>query len=319
MKIQNKPIVAYVPHGIDSRAFFPITETMPEYEKVEKLRLQLFGDKNTEIDFILFFNSRNIRRKMIPDIILAYKIFCDTIGKESGKKCALLLHTTPIDENGTNLLEVIEHVSDPDYTILFTGRMVDVETLNQLYNIADVTVCIGSNEGWGLSCTESLMAGTPVIANVTGGLQDQMRFEDENGKWIDFTAEFPSNHAGKYKKHGIWAIPVFPSNRSIQGSIPTPYIFDDRVAFEDLAVAIKKWYNTKPDFRETAGLLGREWLLSAEANMSTDSLADNMIKCIDATFDNWKPRLPYVLMNTANYKFIPSHNGVLVDFEKLVK
>ncbi len=34
-----------------------------------------------------------------------------------------------------------------------------------------------------------------------------MRFEDEDGSWIDFTADFPSNHNGTIKKHGAWAFP----------------------------------------------------------------------------------------------------------------
>jgi hypothetical protein len=58
------------------------------------------------------------------------------------------------------------------------------------------------------------MTGTPIVNNVTGGLQDGCRFEDENGDWIEFTTDFPSNHDGTYKKHAKWAKPVFPANRS---------------------------------------------------------------------------------------------------------
>jgi len=232
MKFANKPVVAYVPHGIDPNIYYPVDALNhpEEFSKMEQLRKEIFGNKNDSIEFVLFFNSRNIRRKMIPDIILGYKLFLDMIGPEESKKCALLLHTQPIDENGTNLYDVIENLC-PDRNIFFTGRMVDFSTLNLLYNIADVTVCNGSNEGWGLSSTESVMAGTPIINNVTGGLQDQIRFEAENGEVIEFTQEFPSNHTGRYKKHGLCAIPVYPSNRSIQGSVPTPYILDDRTSF----------------------------------------------------------------------------------------
>ena len=87
------------------------------------------------------------------------------------------------------------------------------------------------------------MAGTPIIANVTGGMQDQMRFVDENGKWIEFSNEFPSNHMGRYKEHGKWAKAVFPSNISLVGSVPTPYIHDDRADFREVAEAIEYWYN----------------------------------------------------------------------------
>jgi hypothetical protein len=50
-----------------------------------------------------------------------------------------------------------------------------------------------------------------------------------HGNWIRFDGEFATNHMGRYKLHGSWVKPVFPSNRSLQGSPATPYIFDDRV------------------------------------------------------------------------------------------
>jgi hypothetical protein len=59
-------------------------------------------------------------------------------------------------------------------------------------------------------------------------MQDQMGFEDEDGNWFEPTPEIPSNHTGRYKKHGNWAFPVYPTNRSLQGSPKTPYIWDDR-------------------------------------------------------------------------------------------
>jgi hypothetical protein len=53
--------------------------------------------------------------------------------------------------------------------------------MNLLYNATDGCALISSNEGWGLSLTDAMMCGKPIIATVTGGMQDQMRFEDEDG------------------------------------------------------------------------------------------------------------------------------------------
>jgi glycosyltransferase involved in cell wall biosynthesis len=102
--------------------------------------------------------------------------------------------------------------NEKQYNIVFSTAKNPSNVMNLLYNAADVCALISSNEGWGLSLTEAMMCGKPIIATVTGGMQDQMRFEDEDGNWIKFTEEFGSNHRGKYKKHGIWAYPVFPSN-----------------------------------------------------------------------------------------------------------
>lgn len=270
--------VQYVPHGINENRYFPINDTHPLYNEFRIFQAD-FKTKN-DVDFIVFWNNRNIRRKQPGDLILAYKTFCDTLPKEKAAKCALLMHTQPVDENGTDLFAVKNAIC-PDYKVLFSDHAVDNKIMNFYYNIADVTVNIGSNEGFGLSGAESLMAGTPIINNVTGGLQDHCRFEDESGNWIEFTTEFPSNHNGTYTKCGKWAKPVFPSNRSLQGSIPTPYIFDDRVRFEDVADAISYWYNMTNEDRIICGLAGRDWVTSEESMMSARRMSERFVECIN--------------------------------------
>ena len=71
---------------------------------------------------------------------------------------------------------------EDDTSILFSTSKLSRDQLNYLYNLADVQILLTSNEGWGLSSTEALLSGTPIVNNVTGGLQDQCRFEDENGE-----------------------------------------------------------------------------------------------------------------------------------------
>ena len=85
---------------------------------------------------------------------------------------------------GTDLYAVKEYLFDENYekNIVFSLIKLPRQHLNYLYNIADVQILLTSNEGWGLTITEAVLAGTPIIANVTGGMQDQMRFVDENGK-----------------------------------------------------------------------------------------------------------------------------------------
>jgi len=213
------------------------------------------------------------------------------IGKEKAKKCAFILHTDPKDQNGTDLRAVREAFCDPEYVnVYFSSDKISTAQLNLLYNMSDVTLLLSSNEGWGLSLTESLITGTPIIANVTGGMQDQMRFENEKGEWIDFSADFPSNHRGTYKKCGSWATPVFPSNISVAGSIPTPYIFDDRCSPEDAAAALKKVYNYSKEEREKRGAEGREWVIGKEANMTAENMSNRVIEVLDKGFDNFKPR-----------------------------
>ena len=130
---------------------------------------------------------------------------------------------------------------------------------------------------------------------MTGGLQDGCRFEDENGDWIEFDDNFSSNHVGRYKKCGRWARPVFPTNRSLQGSPQTPYIFDDRADFQDVANAIKYWYDMSADDRLECGLAGREWVLGDESKMSARNMSSAMAVCIDECLRSWKPRQRFSL------------------------
>ena len=296
-KVKGK-ILKYVPHGINEKIFYPITEFMQsQNEALEKKKKEVFGDFNPE--FVVFYNARNIRRKCTSDLIAAYALFCDKIGKEKASKCALLMHTQRADENGTDLNAVVELICDPEYQkVYFSDARINAEDVNLLYNMSDVTALISSNEGWGLSLTESMMAGKMIIANVTGGMQDQMRFEDETGKWIDFDDKFCSNHFGKYKKHGEWALPVFPTNISIVGSIPTPYIYDDRCDFRDVAKAIEECYNLSPEERNRKGMTAREWVLSDESMMSAAHMCDNVVSTINKTIDTFKPKKQFELIKT---------------------
>jgi hypothetical protein len=144
-----------------------------------------------------------------------------------------------------------------------------------------------------------MMCGKPIIATVTGGMQDQMRFEDENGKWINFTPEFGSNHRGKYKKHGKWAFPLFPSNISLIGSVPTPYIYDDRPDPHEVASRIKEIYDIKisnPSYYNEISKASHSWATSDESMMSARLMCKNVIEGIDETFDKWKPRHKFELI-----------------------
>ena len=294
-KINNKSktYIAYFPHGINEKQFYPIREGHQEYHDLQKYKDEKLG----ELDFLLFFNSRNIKRKMPGDIILAYKTFCDTLPKEKSEKCVLLMHTHPSDPNGTDLPALISAVC-PDYRILFSDYRASTQQLNYMYNLASVTINISSNEGFGLSIAESLMAGTPVIVNVTGGLIDQCRFVDENNKMIKYTEKWSSNHDARYTKCGEWAIPIFPSNRALVGSVPTPYIFDDRCRWEDVAIAIKQYYSMTEEEWNRRGNLGRKWVMSNESMMSAKNMCAGFIRNIDTLFKVWEPPKRFNLINT---------------------
>ena len=291
-KAKNK-LFKYIPHGLNHEIYHPINDSDSELIDFKE---KMFGGK--EMDFVLFFNSRNIRRKQIPDTLLAYRYFLDKLPKEKAAKCAFVLHTELVSEHGTDLIAVRELLlNESHHNVFFSTNKLDPKSLNLLYNTADVQILLTSNEGWGLSLTEAILAGTPVIANVTGGMQDQMRFVDENGKWFTPSPEVPSNHTGKYKEHGEWAFPVYPTNRSIQGSPQTPYIWDDRCNPEDAAEQLFKLYNMTRKERKALGLKGREWAISEEAGFTGEIQGKRVIEAIDELFETWTPREKFEFIN----------------------
>jgi len=300
----NQIITGFVPHGLNHNTFKPL----PADDETRKRVYENIKTKHG-VDFVVFWNNRNIRRKQPGDVILAFKTFVDSLPEDQKQRVALLMHTQIVDENGTDLRAIFKTLA-PDCKILFSEQKLSHAELNAMYNVADVVVNIGSNEGWGLSSTEAMLSGTPIINNVTGGLQDQCGFVDENGEWIRFDGEFATNHTGKYKLHGIWAKPVFPSNRSLQGSPQTPYIFDDRCKYEDVADAIRYWYDTPETLREQMGQSGREWAL--QNGLTAEQMGNKMIEMIDYLFaSKLAPRARYTLTKVTPKKY--EKTGIVCD------
>ena len=269
--------IKYVPHGINPETFKPLDKVSDEITQL------VHGDK--KYDFVLFYNNRNIRRKQPSDVIYSFKLFCDKLPKEKADKCLLLMHTAAVDDNGTDLPAVIEALCP--YDVKFTGLKLEQDKLNEIYNLVDCTINIANNEGFGLTTAESLMAGTPIIANVTGGLQDQMGFNFSEDDYIKIGS---LHHKGKSKhlvQEGEWVEAVWPAAINLNGSVPTPYIFDDRVNDDEVADAIMKLYKSGKKKRKEKGLKGREFMIN---NLSNKIMCDKMIEGIEDTLNNWEPK-----------------------------
>ena len=285
--------ITYVPHGISPRRFHKIED--------DDAKLLDFEEKHRLLDkkFKILYSNRNIRRKQPGDVMLAYKYFMDELTSEQREECVLVWHCAPIDDNGTDLPRQCRHLI-PDYDVCFTydnaNEAFNDEDMNLLFNSADVYINMASNEGFGLGSCEALTVGTPIIVNVTGGLQDQCGFRNEDGEFLtpDDYVELGSNHRGKYKNHGEWVKPVYPSNISLQGSPPTPYIWDDRCQPEDVAPLLREFYDMGRKERKRLGVLGAEFC--KENQMTSEEMGKNFIKSMNGAFENWKPHKRYTMV-----------------------
>lgn len=287
--------LTYVPHGINTKKYHPLPDNDPE---VVEARKNLFGDD--EVEYVILYNSRNIRRKMTSDILLSFDHFLKKLPQEKRTKCRLVMHTQKVDEHGTDLPVVIRDVvPDIEPYVIFSEARIESKHINILYNIADVTINLSSNEGFGLGTCESIIAGTPIIVNVTGGLQDQCGFVNDEGEYLDperdFTYEWGSNADGRFRKHGDWAFPVWPVSRSLQGSPLTPYIFDDRASWAEAGDRLLEVYNLGREERKRRGELGRQYALGP-GQFTAERMCELFIQDMENAWKNWTPRERFTLV-----------------------
>jgi glycosyltransferase involved in cell wall biosynthesis len=208
----------YIPHGIPEDQF----KILPDDVRLLRKK-HLAADELQKVEFVLFYNSRNALRKRTGNVVMAYKLFLDSLPKEEQEKVFFCMHTPPNDPEGQDLHRLIDDFGLKG-RVGFSGKQVSSETLNEFYNLADVTLIQSSEEGFGLSCLESMMCGTPVIAGKTGGLQDQL-FDPET--------------------HETFGILMEPDATSLIGSQQTPYIESHHFNYQKTAQHIRELYEFK--------------------------------------------------------------------------
>ena len=136
--------------------------------------------------------------------------------------------------------------------------------------MVDCTINVSDAEGFGMATLESLACGTPVIVNMTGGLQEQVT---DGKEWF--------------------GIGIEPASKAIIGSQQVPYIFEDRVSEKDFINALETMYNTSVEKRKKMGLKGKEHV---SKNYGFDSFNKKWVEVMDETIENcgsWQSRQNY--------------------------
>lgn len=244
---------SYVPHAEPADLFKPIPE--PEVLAARRQYYGPFADR----EFILMWNNRNARRKMTGDVMESFARFARKVGRD---RVALLMHTAPTDPEGQDVHSVASRIGIQDI-LLVSEMRIPPEQLNLMYNCADCVINISNNEGFGLGTLEALYAGTPIVVNMTGGLQFQI------GDWwqdqCDFSDQDRLTQLARQRKnsHKWWGVPVFPAARNLVGSQQVPYIYDDRVNDQHVADALEKVFRMGRVARRELGLQAREWATKA--------------------------------------------------------
>tara|TARA_Y100000592_G_scaffold42663_1_gene67807 strand:- start:6893 stop:8152 length:1260 start_codon:yes stop_codon:yes gene_type:complete len=218
----------YIPHAVDSEIF----KNRKDEKLAKDFRKEMQGDKEK---MIFFWNNRNARRKQSGTLIFWFKEFLDQVGHD---KAVLCMHTDVKDQHGQDLEKIIKYLGMDQGQVKFSTKKISSIEMASLYSASDCTINISDAEGFGLATLESLSCETPIIVNMTGGLQEQVT---DGEKWF--------------------GIGIEPASKAVIGSQDIPYIYEDRLNKQDFLDAMNKFYSMTKEEREKLGKEGREHTL----------------------------------------------------------
>lgn len=253
----------YLPHAVN-------TDIFKKYEEqdVNNVIVSTLPPKDHK-RFRFFWNNRNARRKMSGSVLWWFNEWAEKVGPENVQ---LIMHTDPKDPNGQDLEAIIQELGCTDGRIVLSkNKYNDLSQLAMMYNICDCVVNISDAEGFGLATLEGLACEKPIIVNMTGGLQEQVK--DEDGNWFGIGLE--------------------PASRAIIGSQEVPYIYEDRVSKEDFHHALTMIYTMDPEQRKHLGLDGRNHILK---NYNFENYTSKWVEIFDnaiAKHGSWDTRQNY--------------------------
>ena len=180
------------------------------------------------------------------------------------------MHTNPYDAHGQNLNQIATELGMTNREVVFSTKKLGLETMPLLYTSADCTINIADAEGFGLATLESLSCATPIIVNMTGGLQEQIMGID-----------------------GPFGFPIYPTSKSIIGSQQVPYIYEDRISKEQVFSALDKMYALSKEDRHELGLKGSEHVKNNYNFENFNQRWVNLMRKIHNEEGSWDTRKGY--------------------------
>ena len=251
--------VHHLPHAVNDSVFTRIEDRsiIKNFRKENDIGIDSNGNKR----FTFFWNNRNARRKQSGSLMFWFNDFLDRVGRD---KATLIMHTEPKDPNGQDLDAIKERLGfDEDQFKLSTNKL-SFEQLSVLYNACDCTINISDAEGFGLATLESLATETPIIVNMTGGLQEQVT----NGEdWF--------------------GIGIEPSSRAIIGSQEVPWIYEDRISGADLVNAMVRMYEMSEEERAELGKKGRKHVMDNYSMKKYISSWEKLLEDVHNEHGSW--------------------------------
>lgn len=256
----DESYINFVPHAVPAEIFSPLPP-----DQIKAAKIQMLGESRKN-DFVGFWVNRNARRKMPGDVIDAWAQFLQMLESKYGHRDAcLIMHTDPRDQEGPNLLQIVEHF-DIMQNVAFSTDRVDFGKMSMLHNVADFTINVSCNEGFGLSTLEAMMCAKPIIGLKTGGI----------------TRQVVNHNTGEAN-----GVAIEPEVRNLVGSQMVPYIYEDHVSNTTIANAIMEMYEMGEEKRKEIGQKALEY---ARTEFSIRNMVDKWDKTLSNTIENWRSR-----------------------------
>jgi len=147
-------------HGVDEKTFFP----MPE-EEIKAFRKDYWKDMIQDDTFLIINVNRNQQRKDMYRTLKAFSLL-----KKRLPNSHLYLHCN-VEDMGGNILHIAAQLGlqgGKDFSYPHPERFhpstgLPIETLNKIYNAADVVMSTTLGEGCGLSSYEAMATRTPIV------------------------------------------------------------------------------------------------------------------------------------------------------------
>lgn len=251
----------YIPHAV-SEKFSPLS-----LEQRAEIKKRVLPETDQD-KFIVFWNNRNARRKQSGSLLWWWG---EWIKKRNlSGKVQMIMHTAPNDPHGQDLHAIANELGLHNREIIFSTNKLNVNAMVGFYNLADVTINIADAEGFGLATLESLSCGTPIIATLTGGLQEQIMGEQ-----------------------GPFGIPIPPASKAVIGSQQVPYIYEDRISREQLFSALDKMYALSKEERMELGEKGRQHVLNNYNFKQFEERWVNLMLKVHEECGSWETRKGY--------------------------
>jgi glycosyltransferase involved in cell wall biosynthesis len=169
--------IGIIPHGLDADNFKPL-------KNKQELRVKY----NLPTDAVIFGNiNKNQPRKDLGTTLLAFKRYknwyeenkSELVGMGLPEKCVLYMHCYHSDKSGVRMHVLLERLNlIPQEDVYFpideryeAGKYTSKD-MNEIYNCLDVFLNTTTAEGWGLSVTEAMSVGLPIVFPVHTSLHE---------------------------------------------------------------------------------------------------------------------------------------------------